>query len=213
METGIGRSYGAGGMDPAKRRSGISSSPLRVASGGGTDAEPVERALAMDQRVAADTRRTGENNVSHKKFHCRWNNNMASAGVGQWSGCTERAYSSNGPLVRERRLRKPSRLYSFTGIYWPLFGFYQRSSAANKTLSLHTDPVALGASPLALLVVDVSLQFLHLNSACFAGHRLQDRRSFAGHGTAPQRVGCILLVYNCGLTLCPVKVSCECWFA
>jgi hypothetical protein len=40
---------------------------------------------------------------------------------------------------------------------------------------LHPYPVALGASPLTLLVVDVSLQFLHLNSAGFAGHRFQNR--------------------------------------
>ncbi len=62
---------------------------------------------------------------------------MAFAGVRQWSGCTQREYSSHGPIVRERRL--PETINAFM-----LFGFYQRSSAANKTLSLHTDPVALG---------------------------------------------------------------------
>jgi hypothetical protein len=35
---------------------------------------------------------------------------------------------------------------------------------------LHPDAVALGTSPLSLLVVDVALQFLHLNSAFLADH-------------------------------------------
>jgi hypothetical protein len=41
---------------------------------------------------------------------------------------------------------------------------------SRQVLLLHPDAVALKASPLPLLVVDVSLQFLHLNPARFAGH-------------------------------------------
>lgn len=43
------------------------------------------------------------------------------------------------------------------------------------TLRLHPDAIALGALPLSLLVVNVSLQFLHLDSALFAGHYFEDR--------------------------------------
>jgi hypothetical protein len=41
--------------------------------------------------------------------------------------------------------------------------------------SLHPNPAALGAFPLSLLVVNVSLQLLHPNSAFLAGHQLQHR--------------------------------------
>jgi hypothetical protein len=40
---------------------------------------------------------------------------------------------------------------------------------------LHADAVALWTFPLAVSVVDVALEFLHLNSAFLAGHQCNGR--------------------------------------
>jgi hypothetical protein len=68
-------------------------------------------------------------------------------------------------------------------------------SLQDEAVALHLDPTAFGALPLSFLVVDVPLQFFHLNFVRFARHCSDDRipwawgRSGSAGRPPPKRAG------------------------